>query len=151
MIYFLRCEQHTAVLRPGWIKIGTTIRLSERLKQVAAEHFHTPTVLAVLDGGFAEERALHLKFKEARKHREWFEPHPELLLLIETEGRQWGGEDEVPDMTVKIDRVIGIKAKMVAAARKITLSEYLSDLAGALVDQDFAEEMRNVEKGALDS
>jgi hypothetical protein len=51
------------------------------------------------------------------------------------------------DMTVKIDRGIGSRAKMVAAARKITLAEYLSEITRATVDRDFAKEMRHIEKG----
>jgi hypothetical protein len=50
-------------------------------------------------------------------------------------------------MTVKIDRGIGSRAKMVAAARKITLAEYLSEITRATVDRDFAKEMRHIEKG----
>jgi hypothetical protein len=55
VIYFLRSEQDTDLLQAGWIKVGTTTRLTARLKQIAAEIGHMPTVLAVLDGGFAEE------------------------------------------------------------------------------------------------
>jgi hypothetical protein len=51
------------------------------------------------------------------------------------------------DMTVKIDRGVGSKAKMVAAARKITLAQYLTELTRSLVDRDFAKEMHRVEKG----
>lgn len=95
MIYFLRAEQDSYCIEAGWIKIGTTTQLSVRLGQIADELDHTPTVLAVLDGAYAEERALHKKFKFSRGYGEWFRPHTELLRLIETEGRPWDGEDEV--------------------------------------------------------
>lgn len=51
------------------------------------------------------------------------------------------------DVTVKLDRGIASKAKMVAAARSLTLTKYLSDITRAIVDKDFAKEMRQVEKG----
>jgi hypothetical protein len=58
LIYFLKAEQDNGLrLRAGWIKIGTTTRLSMRLQQIAAEIGHMPTVLAVLDGSYAEEYA----------------------------------------------------------------------------------------------
>jgi hypothetical protein len=95
LIYFLKAERDGGVVQAGWIKIGTTTRLTERLKQIAAEIGHTPIVLAVLDGGFAEEQALHRKFGFAGRFREWFDPDPELLLLIETDGRPWDGTDEI--------------------------------------------------------
>jgi hypothetical protein len=102
VIYFLKAEQDGAVIQAGWIKIGCTVRLSVRVKQIAAEIGHIPTVLAVLDGGFAEERALHRKFDFAEKFREWFYPDPELLLLIETDGRPWDGTDEVPSALIAL-------------------------------------------------
>lgn len=96
MIYFLRAEQDNGLrLRAGWIKIGTTICLSVRLKQIAAEIGHIPTLLAVLDGSYAEEHALHENFAGIRARGEWFLPEDVLLQLIENEGRPWDGVDEV--------------------------------------------------------
>ena len=51
------------------------------------------------------------------------------------------------DVTVKVDRGIVVKAKLVAVARKMSLAEYLSDLIRGPVDRDFAKEMRKVEEG----
>jgi hypothetical protein len=102
LIYFLRAMQDSDLIKAGWIKIGTTTRLSVRLKQIAAEIGHMPTVLAVLDGGFAEEQALHRKFGFARKLGEWFGPDPELLQLIGTEGRPWDGLNDGPESNLLI-------------------------------------------------
>lgn len=150
MIYFLRAEQDTDSLKAGWIKIGTTTRLTERLKQIASEIGHMPTVLAVLDGGFAEEQALHRKFGFAGKFREWFYPDPELLLLIETDGRPWNGMDDVPlsalGRPVKVDSGIVIKAKLVAGTRHITLAEYLTSILRSPVDLDFAKAVRSIDE-----
>lgn len=102
MIYFLRTEQPSGYILPGWIKIGTSARLSVRLKQIAAEIGHVPTVLAVLEGGFAEEHALHERFKDFRGCGEWFVPCSELLQLVDTEGQPWDGIDEQETATTTI-------------------------------------------------
>jgi hypothetical protein len=52
---------------------------------------------------------------------------------------------ERDDVTVKIDRGIVSKAKMVASARNIPLAEYLSELIRSPVARDFAKEMRRIE------
>ena len=72
MIYFLRNADRTA------IKIGTTIRLSARLKTLAAEHGELE-VLAVIDGGRDQEKGLHRRFADLRTVGEWFEPGDDLL------------------------------------------------------------------------
>jgi hypothetical protein len=55
------------------------------------------------------------------------------------------------DATVKIDRGIVSKAKMVASARNIPLAEYLSQALRGLVVRDFAKEMRRIESEAKGS
>lgn len=104
MIYFLRAEQTSYnkrtgnTIEVGYVKIGTTVRLSQRLKQIATNIGHTPTVLGVLDGGYAEEAALHERYKGFRRGGEWFDPeHSNLLTLIDDEARPWDGVDEKPD------------------------------------------------------
>jgi predicted NBD/HSP70 family sugar kinase len=150
LIYLIRCEQDTESLKAGWVKIGTTRRLSARLKQIAAEIGHTPTVLAVLDGSYAEERALHEKFDHTREWSEWFSPCDDLMRLIKTEGRPWNGEDEVPlsslGRPVKVDSGVVTKAKLVADTRDITLAEYLTELLRVPVDRDFSKAVRSIDK-----
>jgi hypothetical protein len=88
LIYFIR--------RPsdGFIKIGTTKCLSQRLKSLASIHGKGLTVLAVRDGQHAEERSLHGQFKLFREDGEWFRPSEELLLFIITDCKPWDGKDE---------------------------------------------------------
>jgi hypothetical protein len=91
MIYFIR--------RPdgGPIKIGTTIRLTERLKQLIAEHGPGLEVLAVAEGSYDRERELHRRFSHLRHGRtEQFEPGDDLVGFIVAEGRAWDGSDESP-------------------------------------------------------
>lgn len=136
MIYFLRAEQDSESVKAGWIKIGTSIRLSSRLKQIAALIGHMPTVLAVMDGSYAEESALHEKFDHAREWCEWFSPRDDLLALIETECRPWDGESL---KVIKADRAVVAKAKYVAEVRGVPLAEYVTDVMRLQVDRDFAK------------
>jgi hypothetical protein len=52
---------------------------------------------------------------------------------------------ERDDVTVKLARGIVSRAKIVAAARGVTLAEYLSDLTRGPVDRDFTREMKRVQ------
>jgi hypothetical protein len=54
------------------------------------------------------------------------------------------------DVTVKLDRTIATRAKMVAASRSVTLAEYLSELTRSAVDRDFAKEMKRVQAGGTE-
>jgi hypothetical protein len=49
------------------------------------------------------------------------------------------------DIAVKIDRIIGDKARFVASRRGTTLAEYLSDLLRSPVERDFAKELKEIE------
>jgi len=87
MIYFIRPKVG------GAIKIGTSIRLSQRIRQLQAE-FGELEVLAVTDGSYDEESILHQRFAHLRHHGEWFEPGDDLLAFIIRDGRPWNGADE---------------------------------------------------------
>jgi hypothetical protein len=77
----------------GPIKIGQTIRLSLCLAQLLAEHGQL-VVLAVLDGSYPEENALHRRFASLRVRGEWFQPGADLLDFIRQNGRPWDAADE---------------------------------------------------------
>jgi hypothetical protein len=150
VIYFLRAEQDSGDIKAGWIKIGTTIRLSERLKQIAAEIGHSPTVLAVLDGAYAEERALHDRFSDIRQWCEWFHAGPDLLLLIATETKPWDGTDEVPLQKTTPVRLTEDAIKWARIASGYTgesVSEYLSRIA-VEKGQDDAERLNSQVKAS---
>jgi hypothetical protein len=126
----------------GPIKIGTTIRLSQRIKQLEKKEGIALQILGVMDGSYADEAALHERF--IRMAGEWFHPTPELLDLITTEARAWDGTDEVPlsslGVPVKIDTEVVTEAKMVAASRNIPVTEYLNKLIRSLVRKDLEQE-----------
>jgi len=88
VVYFVRRE------RDGLIKIGTTIRLSERLKQIAAKEGCEITLLAVTPGDRKREMALHGQFAHLNVEWEWFEPAEGLLSFIATDAQPWDGVDE---------------------------------------------------------
>lgn len=139
MIYFLRAEQDTESLKAGWIKIGTTIRLSERIKQIAAKIGHTPTILAILNGSFAEERALHDRFSGCLAWREWFYPYDELLQLIADEGRDWDVADDEPVS----NRTVGIRvyedfadlARRSSVGRGMTTAEFCKQFLAPVLEE----------------
>ena len=66
-VYFLDCP---AVNR---IKIGTAVCAEQRIETVRLMCPTETFLLGVIRGGFAEERALHERFAELRRHGEWFE------------------------------------------------------------------------------
>jgi hypothetical protein len=149
VIYFLRCERDFEIVLgevlKGWVKIGTTTRLSFRLKEIAAKIGHEPTLLGVLDGGFAEEKAIRDRYSGIQRCGEWFNPrHSNIFKLIAEEARPWDGVDDVTAIqsrheSVKIDRKIIEKAKLVAAYQGVSVAELLTDLATEPLDEAFAE------------
>lgn len=88
MIYFVQPAEG------GHVKIGTTVRLSHRLKALCREFGTEFRVLAVMDGDIKTERALHRRFASLHVDRELFEPGDDLLAFIIQHGREWQGEDE---------------------------------------------------------
>jgi hypothetical protein len=43
VIYFVKCERDTDKVKAGWIKVGTTVRMTDRLREIGNEIGHTPT------------------------------------------------------------------------------------------------------------
>jgi hypothetical protein len=137
VIYFVRRESDDAV------KIGTTMRLSARLITLRTVH-GSCELLAVMDGGHAEEQALHKRFRDQRvEKREWFRFDGPLEHFITTEARQWDGVDDKPlGAPIRIDREIYRKVKFIALCRHGTAEEVLNDLLGPWVDRQMKTEAR---------
>lgn len=123
MIYFVQA------LDGGPIKIGTSTRLSVRMKQLAKASAKRLWVLGVTDGGREEERALHERFSHLRITGEWFKPDSALNAYIAREAKDWDGVDEEPlgDL-VRINKDLLWKVKMLAAWRAVSVSECIEDL-----------------------
>jgi hypothetical protein len=131
LVYFIQA------VGGGPIKIGTTIRLSVRLKAIERDKGKKLLVLGVTDGSYAEEAALHLKFKESLFEDEWFHPDPDLLNFLETECRPWDGTDEVRPMSaIKLDADVLRDARIVCAITGGGLSTYLSGRLRPFIARD---------------
>jgi hypothetical protein len=141
MIYFI---QRTT---GGEIKIGTTVRLSKRLRQLEMEYEADLNVLAIQDGGRETENELHQRFDHLRITGEWFEPQDDLMDFILTSCREWDGTDEKPDteVSVKIDETIYEKARVVAAGRGVKLSELLNNLLQETLSKEISLLLREFE------
>jgi hypothetical protein len=137
MIYFLQEPDG------GPIKIGTTIRLSQRVKQLEKEQGVPLRVLGVMNGSYADETALHGRFVRDGRGREWFRANTELTAFIAAETRPWDGIDEVPlsalGVPIKMDKEVIHKARIVAAYEGKSLSELLRDIVSPIVEQRLRE------------
>jgi hypothetical protein len=52
------------------------------------------------------------------------------------------------DVSIKFDKVLAGRARMIARGRGIPLAAYLSELARPIIDRDYARLMRELEEGA---
>jgi hypothetical protein len=137
MIYFVRETED------GFIKIGTTVRLTERLKQLEAEFDVKLEVLAVIAGGRKEEKMLHRRFAHNHPWREWFSPSEDLLRYIKEEGEPWDGDKlPFPASAVKVDRAIVGMAKALAIFRGVSVAEVISEAARRDVEQAYIQMLR---------
>lgn len=123
MIYFIRDPEDET------IKIGTTIRLSQRLQQLRSEHRSDLKLLAVQDGGLLEERALHVRFSHLKVVDEWYRCDPELIEHIAAAGRPWDGVDEAPDLPkrgskVRVSDQLAQAIKTASALEQMSIAEF---------------------------
>ncbi len=76
MIYFVQASVG------GPVKIGTAGNVKSRVADIQSCCPFPLRLLLVIDGGYAKENELHLRFASARLHGEWFRPVPELVEFI---------------------------------------------------------------------
>lgn len=77
MIYFIRKGID------GPIKIGFTSSLAEkRMAQLQTGHYEKLHLLGTIPGLISDEKLLHKELVNYNIHGEWFEPKPELLMVI---------------------------------------------------------------------
>jgi hypothetical protein len=55
---------------------------------------------------------------------------------------------ERQDVSIKFDKTLAGKARLIAQGRGITMTSYLSDMTRATIDRDYAKLMRDLEGGA---
>ncbi|MEQ5789067.1 GIY-YIG nuclease family protein [Erythrobacter sp. NFXS35] len=74
----------------GPIKIGIARNVPNRLAQVQSHNAYLVDVLAITEGGRAQEMAYHRRFKQWRLKGEWFEPAADILAEIDRLGQHRG-------------------------------------------------------------
>ena len=76
MIYFIKNISN------GQIKIGFAVKPNKRLADLQTGSTDKLILIKAIDGGPADEAALHEKFAVHRLNGEWFSPHDEIIEFI---------------------------------------------------------------------
>lgn len=79
LIYFVQAET-------GQIKVGLALDVERRLAQIRTMSPVPIRLLAIVEGGRAQEHQYHKRFADHRLHGEWFNPHPDILAEIKRLG-----------------------------------------------------------------
>lgn len=87
LVYFFQVVYDDGT--PGPIKIGCSYTLESRLATIRSSNPHKVRVLGVIDGYRDIETAWHERFVAAKRHGEWYNPTPELMIAIEDESVPW--------------------------------------------------------------
>jgi len=75
-VYFIQS------INGGLIKIGYSSHINRRLREIQRTSPVKLRVLATISGRADIETEIHHKFRDERKHGEWFNPSQELLQYI---------------------------------------------------------------------
>lgn len=54
---------------------------------------------------------------------------------------------ERQDVSIKFDKTLAGKARLISQGKGVSMAEYLSELARPLIDRDYARLMRDLESG----
>lgn len=124
MIYFLK-DPKTRLC-----KIGRTIRLEVRRRQLNHEFDTTFELLGVISEEKFSEVGLHRLFRHLRQYREMFLPDPVLLRFIKEHAESWDISWDKPGgiQYVPIDRHVRWMLKEIADARGVGLEELIDQL-----------------------
>lgn len=66
----------------GPVKIGVSRNIQMRIRSIQNGCPDDVCVIREIDGGHREEMWLHRHFRDCRKRGEWFDYHPEMLVII---------------------------------------------------------------------
>ena len=75
------------------VKIGCAGNVAARFAALEATNAHSLTLLAIFDGHYKEEWALHRKFTDRHLHSEWFRYDPSMLVGIDLPPHVWTEEE----------------------------------------------------------
>lgn len=136
MIYFIKSKSDKR------IKIGTTVRLSHRLRELAREFGDELTVLAVAEGSFDQERELHQRFAHLRAVGEWFEPGDDLIGFILEEGKPWDGRDEKhPSKFIRVSDDFAAAITRAASFKEISVAEFATKHLLPIVERLYRDDV----------
>lgn len=141
MIYFVESSDGLRV------KIGTTIRLSVRIKQLRAKYGEGLKIVAVTEGSFVEESKLHAGFADLRLEGEWFLFESPIRDFVRDHADAWDGTDEVPLVYmpgVSIDPEVHERATKAASLMGMSLADYASAVLRKAADRDLLREAKKI-------
>ncbi|WP_422928586.1 hypothetical protein [Singulisphaera sp. PoT] len=58
---------------------------------------------------------------------------------------------ERQDVSIKFDKNLAGKARLISQGRGVSMAEYLSELARSTIDRDYVKLMRELEEGAKEA
>jgi hypothetical protein len=67
----------------GFVKIGTSVRPFDRMRQLQLANGSKLEMLGITPGGRTRERQIQQLFADIHSHAEWFRDTPELRLFID--------------------------------------------------------------------
>lgn len=145
----------------GPIKIGHSVNVDARRKQLERHYGRPLVVLRMLEGGLEKEAEMHARFEHYRLGiYEQFLPGPELMAFLGLPAVEPTVYDSIvamkptnfdpnrpDDVSTKFDRSLLGMARMVATAKGVSLAEYLSEAARPIIERDYGKEMKRLVGG----
>jgi hypothetical protein len=68
-----------------------------------------------------------------------------VALMAKKTGRPKTSERQ--DVSIKFDKTLAGKARLISQGRGVSMAEYLSEMTRAIIDRDYAKLMRELEAG----
>lgn len=140
MVYFVQ------PIDGGPIKIGCSRDVPTRIQQLESHYGCRLALLATMEGGRSEERAIHERFAHLRFGRtEQFQPGPDLMDFIGRPLFAAAGnvvepmESKRRDVPTRIHEDALFVARIAAAYKRMSLVEYISEALRVAADRDIRE------------
>lgn len=151
----------------GPVKLGFTMNLQARHKQLEAHYGRRLAILATMDGDEIDERRIHKRFAHIRlpgrrrrgQYPEQFIPTAELMAFLGRPLLVGANHDAVEamdpvsfdpnrpdDVSVFLDRRIVGKAKLIAKHEGVSVAALLSELTKAPVDKAYLQMLRDLDE-----
>lgn len=109
-----------------FVKIGSAGDVRRRLSALQSGNHVELKLIAVMDGGGAEERALHLRFKHLRGVGEWFRMEGELAEYVSALPAREPPNPATAALSLRMSPGLLARARRVAKQRRMTLTELVT-------------------------